>query len=36
MQERLLCETGNFILLDIVFGFMAHVQDSFQISENFI
>lgn len=31
MQERLLCEFGNFILLDSVFGFMAHVQGNFQI-----
>lgn len=33
MQESLLCEIGNFILLDSVFGFMAHVQGNFQIPE---
>lgn len=33
MRERLLCEIGNFILLDIVFGFMAYVQGNFQIPE---
>lgn len=33
MQERLLCEIGNFIFLDTVFSFMAHVQRNFQISE---
>lgn len=33
MQERLLYEIGNFVLLDSVFGFMAHVQDNFQVPE---
>lgn len=33
MQERLLCEIGNFIFLDTVFGFMAHVQGNFQTPE---
>lgn len=33
MQERLFCEIYNFILLNTVFGFMAHVQGNFQIPE---